>query len=51
MKNRSMQRSEPGREDFRNPRAERHYRNKQREMEKSRRHEPVGRLTWEEAEA
>lgn len=34
---------------FRNPRAERHYRNKQREMEKQQRRKPVGRRDWEEA--
>lgn len=34
---------------FRNPRAERHYRNKQREMEKKQRRQPVGRREWEEA--
>lgn len=36
---------------FRNPRAERHWRNKQREMEKQQRRKPVGRRDWEEEEA
>lgn len=33
---------------FRNPKAERHYRNKQRELEKKQRRQPVGRRDWEE---
>lgn len=41
---------EMNRETFRSPRAERHWRNKQREMEKRRRHDPVGRVVWEEKE-
>lgn len=45
------QTDEMPRNTFRNPRSERHWRNKQREMEKRRRHEPVGRVIWEEEEA
>lgn len=40
---------EMNRETFRSPRAERHWRNKQRELEKQQRKQPVGRVTWEEA--
>lgn len=40
-----------GADTFRNPRAERHYRNKQRELEKKQRRQPVGRVIWEEVEA
>lgn len=39
------------REQFKNPRAERHYRNRRRELEKKQRHLPVGRVIWEEVEA
>lgn len=35
-------------EVFRSPGAERRYRNKQREMEKQQRRQPVGRRDWEE---
>ena len=33
---------------FRSPAAERRYRNRQRELEKKRKHKPVGRREWEE---
>lgn len=37
------------REPFRKPGAERRYMNRIREIEKKQRHQPIGRMTWEEA--
>ena len=33
---------------FRSTGAERRYRNRRRELEKKQRHQPVGRMSWEE---
>ena len=43
-----MKKSDVNRETFRSHKAERHYLNKRRELEKKQRRQPEGRRDWEE---
>jgi hypothetical protein len=43
-----MRKNDVKRETFRSHKAERHYENKRRDLEKQKRHHPIGRLDWME---